>query len=216
MLKLCGFAASNYYNKVKFVLLEKGVPFEEELVWPSAEESFLARTPLGKIPYLETDAGVMSESEANVNYIESVHPQVPLVPRDAFARAKVHELVQFVELYIEWEARRLYGAAFFGQPPVEEIKQIVHQRLERALAALSRLTRLEAFALGSELTLADCALAVHLPVVGLATKLTYGVDMVATEPVTAYLERLARRPALQKVNADRTANLPLFAAYIRG
>ena len=31
MLKLCGFAASNYYNKVKFALLEKGVAFEEEL-----------------------------------------------------------------------------------------------------------------------------------------------------------------------------------------
>ncbi|HOF30101.1 MAG TPA: glutathione S-transferase, partial [Burkholderiaceae bacterium] len=24
MLKLCGFAASNYYNKVKLALLEKG------------------------------------------------------------------------------------------------------------------------------------------------------------------------------------------------
>ena len=33
MLKLCGFAASNYYNKVKLALLEKGVPFEEELAW---------------------------------------------------------------------------------------------------------------------------------------------------------------------------------------
>ena len=33
MLTLCGFAASNYYNKVKFALLEKGVPFQEELAW---------------------------------------------------------------------------------------------------------------------------------------------------------------------------------------
>ena len=33
MLTLCGFAASNYYNKVKFALLEKGVPFTEELAW---------------------------------------------------------------------------------------------------------------------------------------------------------------------------------------
>lgn len=29
MLKLCGFPISNYYNKVKLVLLEKGVEFEE-------------------------------------------------------------------------------------------------------------------------------------------------------------------------------------------
>ena len=33
MLKLCGFGASNYYNKVKLALLEKGVSFEEELAW---------------------------------------------------------------------------------------------------------------------------------------------------------------------------------------
>lgn len=29
MLKLYGFAVSNYYNMVKLALLEKGVPFEE-------------------------------------------------------------------------------------------------------------------------------------------------------------------------------------------
>jgi hypothetical protein len=33
MIKLCGFAVSNYYNKVKLALLEKDIPFEEVLVW---------------------------------------------------------------------------------------------------------------------------------------------------------------------------------------
>lgn len=28
MLRLCGFPVSNYYNKVKFVLIEHGIPFE--------------------------------------------------------------------------------------------------------------------------------------------------------------------------------------------
>ena len=37
MLKLCGFAASNYYNKVKLALLEKGIPFEEELASSSSK-----------------------------------------------------------------------------------------------------------------------------------------------------------------------------------
>ena len=31
MLKLCGFGVSNYYNKVKIVLLAKGLPFEEAM-----------------------------------------------------------------------------------------------------------------------------------------------------------------------------------------
>jgi len=39
MIKLCGFALSNYYNKVKFVLLEHDIPFEEVPVLPSQEEA---------------------------------------------------------------------------------------------------------------------------------------------------------------------------------
>ncbi|CAJ0708183.1 Glutathione S-transferase [Ralstonia mannitolilytica] len=31
MLTLYGFSASNYYNKVKLALMEKGIPFEESL-----------------------------------------------------------------------------------------------------------------------------------------------------------------------------------------
>lgn len=45
MLKLCGFHISNYHNKVRIVLLEKGIAFDEEAVFPSQREEFLARTP---------------------------------------------------------------------------------------------------------------------------------------------------------------------------
>ena len=36
MIQLCGFAISNYYNKVKLALLEKGIPFQEESVMTGA------------------------------------------------------------------------------------------------------------------------------------------------------------------------------------
>jgi len=48
MLTLCGFAASNYYNKVKLALLEKQLPFNEELDWLG--ETDMALSPLGKVP----------------------------------------------------------------------------------------------------------------------------------------------------------------------
>mgnify|MGYP006198222209 CR=1 FL=1 len=38
MLKLYGFAVSNYYNMVKLALLEKGLPFEEVTYWPELKE----------------------------------------------------------------------------------------------------------------------------------------------------------------------------------
>ena len=43
MLTLCGFSVSNYYNKVKLALLEKGIPFNEELVLTgSSDEAVLS------------------------------------------------------------------------------------------------------------------------------------------------------------------------------
>jgi len=32
MITLCGFGVSNYYNKLKLILLEKNIPFQEQLV----------------------------------------------------------------------------------------------------------------------------------------------------------------------------------------
>ena len=92
MLTLCGFSASNYYNVVKLALLEKGVPFDEELAWIG--ETDKACSPLGKVPYLKTDTGAMSESTVILDYLETVHPQHPLVPADPFAAAKVREIVR--------------------------------------------------------------------------------------------------------------------------
>ena len=60
-LKLCGFSASNYYGKLKLQLLEKQVPFEEELVWVgNTHPKLMDRSPMGKVPFLQTDQGSLS------------------------------------------------------------------------------------------------------------------------------------------------------------
>jgi glutathione S-transferase len=74
MIKLCGFALSNYYNKVKFVLLEHGIPFEEVLVMPSQEETMLEHSPLGKVPYIQTEHGDLCESQSIVEYLAARFP----------------------------------------------------------------------------------------------------------------------------------------------
>ncbi len=39
MIRLCGFRISNYHNKVRIALLEKGVPFEEDASVHAARRS---------------------------------------------------------------------------------------------------------------------------------------------------------------------------------
>ena len=60
MLKLYGFAVSNYYNMVKLALLEKGLPFEEVPFYAGQSAEALAISPRGKVPVLETDKGFLN------------------------------------------------------------------------------------------------------------------------------------------------------------
>ena len=92
MLKLCGFPLSNYHNKAKLALLERGVPFEEVLVPGGA----LEHSPMGKVPYLLTDEGPLCESQAIVEYVEARWPNPPLLPADPRGRARVRGLAQMV------------------------------------------------------------------------------------------------------------------------
>ena len=206
MLKLCGFHVSNYHNKVRIALLEKGIPFEEDAtVHPSQKDEYLALSPMGKVPYLQLDGVRLCESEVMLEYLEDAYPQKPLLPKDPLARAKVRELVTVMELHMELVARRLYGG-LFGQPTPEGTKQSVEKDLPKGIRAFKSLAKFDPYLAGNELTLADCAAAVHLPLISLATKFAYGRDALDEIPqVKAYLKMLGERPAFAKVNADRRA-----------
>ena len=203
-LKLCGFSASNYYNQVKLQLLEKQVGFEEEVVRTgSTDPAVLARSPMAKVPFLDTGRGCISESLACAEYIEAAYPQFPLLPADPFAAAKVRELLVYLELHLELVARELYAEAFFGGKVSDEAKERVRKLLVRGAAGFGRIARFSPFVAGDRFTLADCAAVVHLPIVSGASKLIYGEDLLAALPIKDYLRAVGDRPAVRKVNEDR-------------
>ncbi len=214
MIRLCGFAASNYYNKVKLALLEKNVPFEEELAWVGQTD--LSATPLGKVPYIVTPQGPLSESTVILEYIEQAYPEHPLMPADPFAAAKVRELVRYLELHLELVARNLYPEAFFGGKVSDAAKEKTLAQLEKNIAAFAGLARFSPFVAGDSFTLADCAAAVHLPLISSATKAIYGRDLLAALPVRDYLQQINERPAVARVNADRKANTALMLQRAKG
>ena len=209
MLKLCGFPISNYFNKARIALLEKGVSFDlDPACRPSQDEAFLARSPMGKVPFLELDGGAqLSESQVICEYLEDVYPHKPLYPRDALERARVRELITIMELHMELVARRLYPHAFFGRGPAsEELKQAVEKELAKGVRAFRMRAKFDPYVAGAELTLADCAAFVHLPLVSLTTKVVYGQDILESMPqIKAYLKRVGERPAFRTVNEDRKA-----------
>ena len=208
MLTLCGFPISNYYNKVKLALLEKGVPFAEEHVSVrSTDPAVLADSPLGKIPYIRTPEGALCESQAILEYIEAAHPQPPLLPADAFAAAKVRELIVYIDLHLELVARELYGQAFFGGTVSESTQTRVRGQLEKNIAAFKKLVKFSPYVAGSMFTQADCSAFASLPLIGMATKAVLGEDLLLAAGVDykPYIKMIGERPAAQKVLADRKA-----------
>jgi glutathione S-transferase len=212
MINLCGFAVSNYYNKTKLMLLEKGIAFTEEQVFASQDEALLKRSPLGKIPFIEMEQGNLSESQVILEYLEENYPETPLYPANSFERAKCRELIQHLELNIELHARRLYREAFFGGTVSEETKNEVKGSLEKGLKGLARLAKFSPYIAGDTYTAADCVAWLHFFMVSATSQKIYGTDMVAAHfpDIAAYMQLIETRPAAQKVATDRAAAMAAF------
>lgn len=218
MITLCGFSLSNYYNKVKMVLLEKGIPFAEERVMTkSSDEAVLACTPLGKVPFIRTEQGALCESQVIVDWLEAQYPQTPLTPADPWQAAKVRELVTFIELHLELVARELYAQAFFGGTVSEETRERVRKQLAKHIPGFKRLAKFSPFVAGDSFTQADCAAFVSLPLVATASKAVLGEDMLAAAGIDwkAYVKRIGERPSAQRVAADRKADAERMAAQAK-
>ena len=208
MITLCGFAVSNYYNIVKQVLLEKEIAFQEEHVTTGSKDAaVLADSPLAKVPFIRTPQGGLCESAVILDYLEAQYPAHPLLPSDAFAAAKVRELITFINLHLELVARELYGQAFFGGTVTEAVQASVRKRLEKNIAAFKRLAKFAPYVAGDSFTLADCVAFSNLPLVGMATRAVLGEDLLIASGVDykPYVKLLGERPSSQAVIAGRKA-----------
>lgn len=206
MITLSGFTLSNYFNKVKMVLIEKGMPFvEEHCPMGEVTEEMLMCSPLGKVPYIRTEQGSLCESAVIVEYLEALQPEPRLMPADIWGQAKVRELVTFVELHLELVVRELYPEAFFGGKVSDANKARIQKLLARNIAAFQRLAKFAPYLAGADFTLADCAAYVSLPLVALGTKAIYGQDMLQAAGIDwkSYIKLIDQRPSAQKVTADR-------------
>jgi glutathione S-transferase len=168
------------------------------------------------VPFLDTPGGAISESIACAEYIEQAYPEHPLLPTDAFAAGKVRELIVHMDLHLELVARVLHSEALWGGKVSDGVKERQRKLLDQGIASFAKIAKFSPFVAGDTFTLADCAAAVHLPLVGMTTKIIYGEDLLAkATPYKDYLKHLAERPAFAKMNADRKENTEMFMAKVR-
>lgn len=216
MLRLHGFAVSNYYNMVKLALLEKGLPFEEVRAYASRDEAFLSISPRGKVPVLECDEGFISETAAILEYLETLGQGTALLPRGAFEQARVRELARHIELYIELPARYCYAQAFFGMQLDPAILNKGREELLAGIDSLKRLGRFAPYVAGEHLSLADLYFLYSIDLAaGVAHKL-FEIDLLGDFPeARTLLERFATNPHVQRIAADKEAAFGPFMAHMK-
>lgn len=214
-MKLHGGPLSNYFNMVKHTLAEKGVAYELVEVRPSQEPDFLAKSPMGKVPFIETEHGFISETDAILDYLEDAYPQNPLLPKDPFARAKVRQLMKVQELYVETPSHDLIGALFGREVPAH-VRENSQPAARKGLAALGRLVKFQPWLCGDQLTLADIFVFYSFTLSNRLTQTVYGWDMLQEIPgLAAWYQRFSEREVTKTIMAESKAAFDTVAARVK-
>lgn len=203
-IKLYGMAYSNYYNMVKAVLIEKGMAFEEIDVRPNQEPGYLSKSPMGKVPCIETEEGFLTETAVIIDYLDALGEGRSFYPESRFARAKVQELIRHLELYIELPARRLYGEVFFGRPASDSEKVTVKALLERGFSALFKLAKFDPYIAGSHISYADFYFRFSVGLATVVCKKALNWDVYnELSHLRPLMELLNQRESIKRVLADQ-------------
>lgn len=214
MLKLHGIAISNFYCIARQVLQEKGLAFDEVQVMANQEPAFLAISPMGKMPVLETEHGFLTETNVIAEYLEDRYPTPALYPQDAFARARVKQLIKITELYVETPAHQLIPWFFGGKPLPDHVREAAQPAMQRGLAALGRLAKFSPWVCGEQYTAADIFLYRSVGMVGMMAQKYYDWDALAeVAGLKDWQARMAQRPTTQAV--DQAADVVRKAFFKR-
>jgi glutathione S-transferase len=169
-----------YCARVRIVLVEKGLGYETVEIDLRDRPAWLyAKNPLGKVPVLEEDGGlVLPESDVIMEYLEERFPEPPLWPADPAERA-------LGRLWLDRFDVRL-GDDYYALRRGEE------SRLEELLTDLDSALEAQPFLSGREYGLADIGYVPWL----LRAQASLGVDLDPHPALSAWLERLSERPAI--------------------
>lgn len=211
MITLHGFAASNYYNLIKHLLLYKELPFQENLLYAGSDE-LLAISPAGKVPVITTAEGLyLSESSVICDFIEETYSAIPLYPENAGERAVVRQIMKVAELYFELPSRRFIPYVFSGTEAPELVKAEVREVLTRGVTALRRLCQFSPWIAGEQFTMADIYVYYVNSIVSKFGASQLNWDLLAEIPgMKEWNESMSQSAIAQTVEADRLANWPEF------
>lgn len=145
--------------------------------------------PFGYVPALQLKNGeVLTEGPAILQYIADQAPGAALAPvNGSFARYRLQSALNFIGTELHKNFSPLFDAN-----AVDATKEAARARLDLRLTQLQESMADQPFMLGDQFTIADAYLFVCLSWSSLV-----GYDLSKFEKLTAFVARVAQRPAVQ-------------------
>lgn len=120
----------------RFALAETGLPHEIVVVRTARGENrnpaYLQVNPRGKVPALQTEDGILTESSAILPYIADLSPGL-LPPAGGFARAQAQAWLSFLSSTVHTAFTGVLRAEAFESCDVEAVRAVHVARLQAAL-----------------------------------------------------------------------------------
>ncbi|WP_439485911.1 glutathione S-transferase family protein [Blastomonas fulva] len=202
-VRLLGYPVSNYVNIVRAALIEKQIDHDFVLTRASQDSDFLAISPLGKIPVLETSEGALTETTAILDYLDDAFPATTLRPADPFACAQARQLINIVQLYVEAQVRQLFAGVFMGGVNAEVTEAGVRTMLDRSTATLGQLLKPDPFLLGGRPGQADLFVFYNLDIADRVTRFVYGRSIIdEIGGLQLWIEAMSDRDSTRTIMAD--------------
>jgi len=215
MLTLYGFPASNYYGLIKHALLLKGVDFKEVRTYPGHPE-YLEKSPMGKVPCIGTEHGFISETAAILEYIEHNYPDKPILPSDAFKRAKSFELMRIAELYVELSGRRFLPEILMGVPKSEANRAAMLPVLIKAFLCLENMATFDPYLMGETCTQTDLVVRYSLKTGVMVGKKIFDVDFMEKTPkLQIWWDTMSQEPISKIVDTQAEESFPEFIGFLQ-
>jgi maleylpyruvate isomerase len=212
VMRLYSYFRSSASYRVRLALQHKNLPFElctvGLLQGEQRSDAHLTRNPLGQVPVLEV-AGPhgpvhLAQSLAIIEYLDELHPEPALLPKDALARARVRELAELVNSGIQPLQNTSTVEHVHAELKGDRKAWIAHF-VQKGLAALEARARVTAgrFLVGDTPSLADVCL---VPQIFSARRFEVPLDGLDT--LLAIDARCQALPRWELAHPDRQPDAP--------
>ena len=203
---------SSFCHKTLIALYENAIAFTPQVVNlgdPVARDNFRKVWPIGKFPVLRDAARdqTIPESTSIIEYLEQHYPgPVKLIPEEPQLAARVRSADRFYDLHVHAPLQKLVGDKLRpadGHDPIGVNE--AREQLRTALRIADSEMATRRWAVGELFSMADCAAA---PPLFFINKM---LPLAGEFPhVSAYLERLMKRPSYARALVEAQPFLALF------